>query len=156
MILQTLVKMLYFSFLTMKQTRSAILLPNVSIPFFSVYLMIRHPFCISKLRVKFSLSNDHILVNIFFDREITSNVYSRCKLPIVFCEHDFIIVDRYGMELGTCEVKLPGSSVVEVENYICRIGESTKRQLHRKIMQAKSEKKIVTFGIMFSGVSSIL
>ncbi|KAI9255867.1 hypothetical protein EDC94DRAFT_661858 [Helicostylum pulchrum] len=73
--------------------------------------------------------------------EITSNVYSRCQLPIVFCEHDFIIVDRYGIELGTCEFKPPGSSVVEVENDICRIGESTKRQLHRRIMQAKSEKE---------------
>lgn len=116
-------------------------MPNVSIPFFSVYLMIRHSFCISKLRVKFPLSNDHILVNIFFEREITSNVYSRCQLLIVFCEHDFIIVDRYGIELGTCEFKPPGSSVVEVENDICRIGESTKRQLHRRIMQAKSEKE---------------
>lgn len=59
------------------------------------------------------------------------------------------------MEVGTCEVKPPGSSETEIENDICRIGESTKRQLHRRIMRAKSEDEIITFGIMFNGMSSI-
>lgn len=92
----------------------------------------------------------------YFNREVTSNIFVNCQLPIVLCEHDFIIVDQYGMEVGTCEVKPPGASLANVENDICRIAESTKRQFHRRIMQAKSEREIMTFGITFNDMSSSL
>lgn len=71
---------------------------------------------------------------------------------MVFCEYDFIIIDKYGDEIGTCEVKPPNSgSTAEVENDICRIAVSTKRQLHKRIMHARSEGEIITFGLMFNG-----
>lgn len=92
---------------------------------------------------------------ILIEEYITGDMFSNCELPVVYCEHNFIIVDRYGVEIATCEVKPPGASITEVGNGICRIAESSKRQLHKRIMNAKCEKGMITFGIMFNGMFSV-
>ncbi|GAA5804210.1 hypothetical protein HPULCUR_009697 [Helicostylum pulchrum] len=111
---------------------------NYILPLFEVgYLIVDNEELIVEVDKFLSVEERLKLSSIFyFDDNITKREFF--TFTVNFSQN---LVDRYGIELGTCEFKPPGSSVVEVENDICRIGESTKRQLHRRIMQAKSEKE---------------
>lgn len=52
-----------------------------------------------------------------------------------------------GQEIGCGEIKTKGTSLSLLEEDRARIAEIMKRQLHVRIMKAKSEKEFITFGI---------
>lgn len=64
---------------------------------------------------------------------------------------DAKFVEIGGLEIGALEVKPYRTPAVDIDNDIVRLGEMTKKMLHRRVVKAKSEKEFVTFGVMIYG-----
>lgn len=65
------------------------------------------------------------------------------------CKHYAIIYSNTGAEIGTIEITIVDAvdSLVEEDKY--RIAESLKKQLHKRLLHARQEKELITFGAMF-------
>lgn len=85
------------------------------------------------------------------DWDITPNCYINCELDVRFSRHDFIIYAQNGTEIGTGEIKPYNASEELVDIDRCRIAESCKKQLHQRLLVARSDKELITYGIMISG-----
>ncbi|CAO3683164.1 unnamed protein product [Rhizopus stolonifer] len=55
------------------------------------------------------------------------------------------------LEIGAVEIKPFHTAAVDIDNDIIRLGEITKRMLHRRVMKAKSPREFMTFGVMVYG-----
>lgn len=85
------------------------------------------------------------------DWDVTPNCFMNCKLDVHFSRHDFIIYTKDGTEVGTGEIKPYQASEALVEIDRCRIAESCKKQLHQRLLAARSKKELYTYGIMING-----
>jgi hypothetical protein len=66
---------------------------------------------------------------------------------------DVTFLSEDNVEIGCCEIKPFNSDKhkVELDDRI-RIAEITKKQLHRRIIMAKSRRSYYTFGMLVSGL----
>lgn len=64
---------------------------------------------------------------------------------------DFIIVDSNGTEIGNGEIKPINTFVQLQEEDRMRVIELAKKQLHRRMRSARSDRGLDTFGIFFNG-----
>lgn len=64
---------------------------------------------------------------------------------------DAKFVEIGGLEIGALEVKPFNTAAVDIDNDIVRLGEITKKMLHRRVMNAKSSRELMTFGVMVHG-----
>ncbi|KAG0757481.1 hypothetical protein G6F57_010553 [Rhizopus arrhizus] len=64
---------------------------------------------------------------------------------------DAKFVEIGGLEIGAVEIKSFHTAAVDIDNDIVRLGEITKRMLHRRVMKAKSPREFMTFGVMVYG-----
>ncbi|KAL9544046.1 hypothetical protein PS6_008955, partial [Mucor atramentarius] len=64
---------------------------------------------------------------------------------------DAKFVEIGGLEIGGVEIKPFYTAATDIDNDIVRLGEITKRMLHRRVMKAKSPREFITFGIMVHG-----
>jgi hypothetical protein len=64
---------------------------------------------------------------------------------------DAKFVEIGGLEIGAVEIKPFHTAAVDIDNDIVRLGEITKRMLHRRVMKAKSPREFMTFGVMVYG-----
>ncbi|KAI9361487.1 hypothetical protein BD770DRAFT_24000 [Pilaira anomala] len=85
------------------------------------------------------------------DWDITSNCYINCDMNVCFNRHDIIISTEDGTEIGTGEVKPYNTCDKLIEIDRSRIVESCKRQLHQRLVNARSTKELSTFGIFING-----
>lgn len=85
--------------------------------------------------------------------DVTANCYINCDLDVHFNRHDFIIYTSDGTEVGTGEVKPDHTSDALIDIDRCRIAESCKKQLHQRLISARSSKEQYTYGVMIAGNS---
>lgn len=83
--------------------------------------------------------------------DVTPNSYTNCELDVHFNRHDFILHTADGMEIGTGEIKPYQATDALVEEDRCRIAESCKKQLHQRLLVARSKNELQTYGIMVNG-----
>ena len=72
-------------------------------------------------------------------------------MDVHFTRHDIIIITEDGTEIGTGELKPFNTTDQLVEVDRSRIAESCKRQLHQRLLNARSEKELKTYGILIHG-----
>lgn len=83
--------------------------------------------------------------------DTTSNVYLDCQLKVQLCRHDFIIYTNDGTEIGTGEMKPYNANYSAILQRSISTAESLKKQLHKRMLLARSEKELVTYGVMIYG-----
>lgn len=85
------------------------------------------------------------------DWDVTANCYINCDIEVHFNRHDMIITTEDGTEIGTGEIKPFNTTDQLVEVDRSRVAESCKRQLHQRLLNARSEKELKTYGILING-----
>lgn len=56
-----------------------------------------------------------------------------------------------GMDIGLIEVKPFNTPLKQIEEDVVRLAEISKKILHKRILNAKGDKELVTFAVMISG-----
>ncbi|KAI7906290.1 uncharacterized protein BX663DRAFT_529107 [Cokeromyces recurvatus] len=85
--------------------------------------------------------------------DLPFDFYDCSNMSIQHCQtSDAKFVEINGLEIGAVEIKPFHTAAADIDNEIVRLGEITKRMLHRRVMKAKSLRKFMTFGVMVYGL----
>ncbi|KAG0754843.1 hypothetical protein G6F29_012264 [Rhizopus arrhizus] len=106
--------------------------------------------------IDYIVQNVSILMKLIFDSTSTLNI--AWEKPSItnkdtngkLLTHDFLIHTSH-QEVGCGEIKVNEASKKLQEEDRARLGERLKRQLHSRILQAKSTREFFVFGVFISG-----
>lgn len=70
--------------------------------------------------------------------------YEHSAPPNIRCQ----VIEIGGMEIDAHKIQPFNTAAADIDNYIVRLGEITKRMLYRTVIKAKSTKESMTFGVM--------
>lgn len=89
---------------------------------------------------------------IYIYKDVPFDFYDSSDMSIQHRQtSDAKFVEIGGLEIGGVEIKPFYTAATDIDNDIVRLGEITKRMLHRRVMKAKSPRELITFGIMVHG-----